>query len=76
MQIGKDIFRVFAASYGTDPVKTAPGTILSAGEEGIEIACGDNRSIRITELQAAGKKRMRAADFLRGRRLDGGLVSW
>lgn len=72
--IGKDVFRVFAAAYGCEDCSAAPGTILKADEEGIEIVCGDGRSILITELQAPGKKRMRAADFLRGHRITEGAV--
>jgi methionyl-tRNA formyltransferase len=30
------------------------------------MACGDGKLLRIVELQAPGKKRMRAADYLRG----------
>ena len=56
------IFRVEADGH-TD---AAPGTILSADKNGIRIACGDHESIRILELQAPGKKRMRAADYLLG----------
>lgn len=44
----------------------APGTVLSAGKEGIDVACGDGTVLRILELQAVGKKRMKAADYLRG----------
>ncbi len=66
MTIGKDCFRVFAASYGRKNCAAAPGTILGACEKGIEISCGDGQSVVITELQAPGKKRMSAADFLRG----------
>ena len=66
MTIGKDCFRVFAASYGRKDCAAAPGTILGACEKGIEISCGDGQSVVITELQAPGKKRMSAADFLRG----------
>ncbi len=72
MTIGEDCFRVFSAVYGRKDCGAAPGTILKAGEEGIEIACGDGRSVVITELQAPGKKRMRAADFLRGHRIAEG----
>ena len=42
-----------------------PGDVLSAGDRGIEIATGDG-SVYITELQAAGKRRMTAAEYLRG----------
>ena len=32
----------------------------------IELACANGETLRITQLQAPGKKRMSAADFLRG----------
>lgn len=51
------------------PGKTAstyPGVIVSAGKEGIDIACGDGQVLRVLELQAPGKKKMSAADYLRG----------
>ncbi len=43
-----------------------PGTILSAGKQGIEIACGDQRRLVILELQPDGGKRMSAAAYLAG----------
>lgn len=43
-----------------------PGVIVQAGKQGIDIACGDGKILRITQLQAAGGKRMAAADYLRG----------
>ncbi len=59
-------YRVFGADYTNNKCTAAPGTVVSAGEKGIEIACADGETLLITELQAPGKKRMRAADFLRG----------
>lgn len=44
----------------------APGALLAADKNGIRVACGDGESVRIVELQAPGKKRMRAADYLLG----------
>lgn len=58
-------WKVFRAHAGEETAK-APGTILSAGSEGIAIACGDGRALVITQLQADGGKRMSAADYLRG----------
>ena len=58
--------RVFAAEYTDRKTTAAPGTVLSAGNEGIEFACGGGQSVRITQLQAPNKKRMPAADYLRG----------
>jgi methionyl-tRNA formyltransferase len=50
-----------------------PGTILSIGKEGIEVACGSG-SLLIKELQAAGSKRMEAASFLAGHPLTIGTL--
>ena len=41
------------------------GEVLSAGRDGLCIACGRG-ALRVAELQRAGGKRLRAADFLRG----------
>jgi methionyl-tRNA formyltransferase len=41
---------------------------VDAGKDGIEIACADGETLLITELQVPGKKRMKAADYLRGNR--------
>ncbi|USG67657.1 methionyl-tRNA formyltransferase [Brevibacillus ruminantium] len=43
----------------------APGTIVGLEPDGLVIACGSG-SVKITELQPEGKKRMSALDFLRG----------
>ena len=49
----------------------APGTVLSAGGPGIEIACGEG-SLFLAEVQLEGKRRMSAAEFLAGRKLQVG----
>lgn len=59
-------FRVFGAEYTERQTHLAPGKIVSAGKAGIEVACGGGRTLCITEIQAAGKKRMSAAAFLLG----------
>ena len=48
-----------------------PGTILSADENGVAVACGDGALV-VTELQRAGAKRLGARDFLRGHPLVAG----
>ena len=60
------VFRIFSAAYTDHSTSAAPGTILSAGKQGIEFACGGGKTILVTELQAPGKKRMPAADYLLG----------
>ncbi|MEO5362557.1 MAG: methionyl-tRNA formyltransferase [Magnetococcus sp. DMHC-8] len=42
-----------------------PGTLLARQPDGPEVACGQG-SLVLTELQPAGKRRMPAADWLRG----------
>lgn len=47
------------------------GTILSAGRDGIVVGTGVG-SLRVLELQAEGKKRMAAQDYLAGNALEPG----
>jgi len=47
------------------PVTTMPGTVLQADKTGILVACGQD-TLLLTELQAAGKKRLPAEKFIRG----------
>lgn len=58
-------WKVYRAHVG-GKTDQAPGTILSADQNGIAIACGDGNAIVITQLQADGGRRMAAADYLRG----------
>ena len=53
------------------PADAEPGTVLSASDEGILVACGDG-VLSILELQRAGGKRQSVAEFLRGRPIDSG----
>lgn len=62
-------FRIFAAEYTENETDKAPGRIVSAGKAGLEIACADGKTLMITELQQAGKKRMSAAAYLVGHKL-------
>jgi len=49
----------------------APGTVLSAGADGIEVACGEG-SLVLLEVQPEGKRVMKALDFLSGNKLAPG----
>ena len=66
MELDGRTCKVFAAEYTDTRTDRAPGSILAADGRGIEIACGEGKSLRVTELQEPGKKRMAAADYLRG----------
>jgi methionyl-tRNA formyltransferase len=51
----------------------APGTVIAAARNGLEVACGQG-SIIIEELQLEGKKRLPAADFLAGYKVAPGTM--
>ncbi len=44
----------------------APGTILSSGPGGVDVACGDGGVLRLLRLQAPGKKPLEVSPFLSG----------
>lgn len=52
-----------------EPGRDAPGTILATSGEAAIIQCGKGH-LRLTEVQAEGKKRMSAGDFARGQRVE------
>ena len=64
-EIDGRLCKLFRAEIGSE-TKAVPGTILRADKQGIEVACGDGRSLRILELQGEGGKRMNAASYLNG----------
>ena len=57
------LWRAQVVEKHTDAI---PGTVIAAGKQGIDVACGDFMTLRILELQAPGKKRMSAAAYLAG----------
>lgn len=69
MKLEGKSYRVFGAELCDNKTAKAPGKIVSAGDKGIEIACAEGETIMITEIQAHGKKRIKAADFLRGHKI-------
>ncbi|WP_064749148.1 methionyl-tRNA formyltransferase [Lysobacter antibioticus] len=59
--------RVHGATALAQAHDAAPGTVLRAGRDGIDIACGEG-VLRIRVLQRDGGKAITAADYLNGRR--------
>lgn len=68
-ELGGVTLKIFSALLTHRRTDLAPGSVVSAGKDGIEIACGDGETVLLTEVQAPGKKRMRAEDYLRGHKL-------
>ncbi|MBI1921124.1 MAG: methionyl-tRNA formyltransferase [Geobacter sp.] len=63
--------KICRARVGT--ASGAPGTVLKADKTGIEIACNGG-SLIVEELQLEGRKRLPAAEFLAGCRLEPGTL--
>ena len=59
--------RIHGAIAVADNQGKAPGTVIAAGREGIDIACG-NGALRLRVVQREGGKAITAADYLNARR--------
>ncbi|KGP73940.1 methionyl-tRNA formyltransferase [Pontibacillus yanchengensis] len=43
-----------------------PGEIIQLEDDGFVVVSGDNKGVKLTDIQPSGKKRMAAGDYLRG----------
>ncbi len=66
-------YKLWRSKALEDSTEAPPGTVLAAGGEGLDISAG-GRVLRVTQLQAPGKKRMETGDFLRGNVIEIGTV--
>ncbi|MEI7035351.1 methionyl-tRNA formyltransferase [Fulvimonas yonginensis] len=64
--IAGEMVRIWAARALDRWHDAAPGTVLGASRDGIELACGEG-VLRVTALQRPGGKRISAADYLNAR---------
>ena len=64
--ISGEPMKLFAARETGEETSAAPGRVVRADKRGICVACGDGKVLCLTELQAAGGKRMNAASYLAG----------
>ena len=62
--------RILEARGCATGASASPGTVLAAGDDGIDVATGLG-VLRIMEVQAAGGRPMPASEFSHGRRLRG-----
>ncbi len=65
-EIAGERLRVHAARVLDIPSRGAPGSVLAATREGIDIACGEG-VLRVLAVQRPGKRRMPVADYLNAR---------
>jgi len=62
--------RIWEAAPVTRQVTAPPGTVLSAGKDGIDIACGAG-VLRVLTVQLPGGRPLSAGDFINAHTLDG-----
>ena len=65
--------KIKAAEIIPETSDAEPGTILSADREGLRVACGEG-ILLITKLQMPGKRAMSAEDYLRGNKIEKGII--
>ena len=65
-RIQDTVLKLWRATVTAQRTEAAPGTILSAGADGVHVACGEGTVLAVTMLQRPGGRRLEAAEFLRG----------
>jgi methionyl-tRNA formyltransferase len=69
-RLGNDEVLIWRASVEDNSSMGSPGSIVSVKPNPV-VQCGIGR-LRLLEVQAPGRKRMSAADFIRGKRIEPG----
>ncbi|AIF43809.1 methionyl-tRNA formyltransferase [Virgibacillus sp. SK37] len=61
------IMKIWWAQMDDSLYEGQPGEIISkVSDEAFIVVCGDNKGIKVTEIQPAGKKRMTVKEYLQG----------
>ena len=63
-------FKLYSPRLTGNTTDLPDGSVVGSDKNGLEVACGGGRTVKLGELQAPGGKRMRAADYLRGHKLS------
>lgn len=62
---GKNM-KIWQAEQTDKMFEGTPGEIVRKNDDGFIVLCGNNKGIKITEIQPAGKTRMSVKDYLQG----------
>ena len=68
-----EIVKLWSAHAQLTTEAGVPGQVLAVAADGIRVQTGEGVLV-VTEMQRAGGKRLPAADFLRGQRVEAGQV--
>lgn len=66
------ILKIYASEMTGEKTSAPPGTIVN--EKKFTVACGDGNTVTFTQIQAEGGKRMKTADYLRGKPAERGEI--
>lgn len=69
--LGGQEVKLFGARFAPSTHSAAPGQVLSVGDDGLVVACAEG-AVRLAQVQPAGKRRISAAEWLRGRGVAAG----
>lgn len=64
--LGGTDFKIYRVEYTDEKTDKEPGTPVALTKKGLLVSCGGGDVLLVRELQAAGGKRMNAADYFRG----------
>ncbi|HET7578245.1 MAG TPA: methionyl-tRNA formyltransferase [Bacillales bacterium] len=66
------VLKIWRTEKAASSAEAIPGTVIEVDEGSFLVSSGDDTAVRVTELQPAGKKRMKTAQFIKGANLQKG----
>jgi methionyl-tRNA formyltransferase len=72
-QLEEKVLRIWEAEALPEASSASPGSVVAAGKQGVDVACGEG-VLRLKRLQLPGGKPLSAAEFLNARSLDGAIL--
>ncbi len=66
MILGTEPIKVYSSKVSNEKHNLNPGTIIKTTKQGFLMACGNNTTLEILEVQPSGKRRMKASEFANG----------
>lgn len=73
--LGENNIKIYISEKTEFTVNKKPGTIIEADvKNGLFVCCGDQKLLKIVEMQAPGSKRMSANAYLLGHKISEGFI--